>query len=272
VENNIFQHITSPVIINGATTGSVFSYNYMIDMPYAPAPQYMFPSNLAHGAGVDMILQEGNEGSGFWGDNIHGSHHFMTALRNRFTGFEPGKTLATNPVNIKAFGRFTNLLGNVLGTIGYHETYEWNISGANENTSIYALGAGNGAPNDTLVKSTLLRWGNYDTVSGTVRWNVNEIPTSLSQFANAVPLSQNVPVSLYLAVRPSWWINAIPWPPIGPDVTGGSGPGGRAHKIPARVCYENTGKTNGILNFNGRNCYVGTGTIPPAPTNLRIVP
>lgn len=33
---------------------------------------------------------------------------------------------------------------------------------------------------------------------------------------------------------------AIPWPPIGPDVTGGSGPAGHAWDIPAKACFDRT--------------------------------
>ena len=82
-------------------------------------------------------------------------------------------------------------------------------------------------------------------------------------------MDHTLPASLYLAARPSWF-GAAAWPPIGPDVTGGnvSDVGGLVHKIPAQLCYENTSKTNGILNFNANNCYSGA---PPAPTNLRII-
>jgi hypothetical protein len=46
--------------------------------------------------------------------------------------------------------------------------------------------------------------------------------------------------------------------------------GGHAFKIPAQLCYENTPKTNGILNFNASTCYSATSLA--TPTNLRIVP
>jgi hypothetical protein len=54
-----------------------------------------------------------------------------------------------------------------------------------------------------------------------------------------------------------------------------SGWGGHANKIPARLCYENTPKTNGVLNFSATGCYssttVPTTPAPAAPTNVRIV-
>jgi hypothetical protein len=46
---------------------------------------------------------------------------------------------------------------------------------------------------------------------------------------------------------------------------------GHVYKIPAQLCYENTPKTNGILNFNAADCYPSTGPGPASPTNLRIV-
>jgi len=83
----------------------------------------------------------------------------------------------------------------------------------------------------------------------------------LSQYANPVPTQQRVPNSYYLSGKPGFWPATIPWPPIGPDVTGGDGPGGHAYRNPAHVCYDNTAKdSNGILNFNAYNCYA-TGSI-----------
>jgi len=142
--------------------------------------------------------------------------------------------------------------------------------------SIYTLGySGNEGtnlspiPNDTLVKATMMRWGNYDTVRAAAQWNASEVPSSLSQFSNAVPGTQAPPNSLYLSAKPSWWV-ATPWPAIGPDVSGGQDPTGHAYKIPARACYDSTSKTGGILNFNAVNCYRDTAA-PSAPTKLRIV-
>ena len=137
------------------------------------------------------------------------------------------------------------------------------------NIGCYVLGAGKGDP---LIKATLFRWANYDTVTGTVRTLANEVPSGLGQYANPVPANGNLPASLSVR-KASWWGTVAPWPAIGPDVSGGPGPGGQAYNIPARVCYDQTSKTNGILNFNANNCYGGATTTPrPAPpTNLRIV-
>jgi len=53
----------------------------------------------------------------------------------------------------------------------------------------------------------------------------------------------------------------MPWPAIGPDVTGGQDAAGYAYKIPAQVCYDNSPKNpDGTLTFNADNCY---GSTPP---------
>ena len=128
-------------------------------------------------------------------------------------------------------------------------------------------------PDDTLVKTTLMRWGNYDVVTGTSRFVVSEVPSVLSQFANPVPPNNILPASLYLSAKPSWFGSGT-WPPIGPDVTGGQDPTGHAYNIPSKLCYNNTAKdANGILLFNANNCYnTAPDTTPPtvsltAPAN-----
>jgi hypothetical protein len=179
-----------------------------------------------------------------------------------------------------------NVVGNVLGTAGYHNNYEWNTSGGDcpsvgpsgscSDTAIYRLGGSPNLPSldDALVKFSLLRWGNYDTFTGSVQWAASEVPSSLSQYANPVPSTQTLPASLYLTAKPSWWPASTPWPAIGPDVSNGniSGVGGHANMIPAHLCYNNTAKdSSGILNFNANGCYGGSSSpAPSTPANLRI--
>jgi hypothetical protein len=269
IENNILHHIATPLQTNEGT-GSVFGYNYTFDDYYSVSANWQQASSYLHGVGTDMVLHEGNEGTGFDGDAVHGSHNFVTAFRNYFIGWEPGKTAQTNAVKLYTFNRYMNFVGNVFGNPGYHANYEFSVSGPNEDVSIYSLGSPtNNVIGDALVKTTVMRWGNYDTVTGTSRFQASEVPSGLSQYGNAVPASQTLPASFYLSGRPSWW-GSMPWPPIGPDVTGGPGPGGHVYKIPAHACYDNTPKASGILNFNAANCYSTSGA-PAAPTNLRII-
>jgi hypothetical protein len=276
VENNIFQHVTTPLMV-GNSSGSVFAYNFSIDNYYTVAT-WMMPAIFGHDAGTGMNLFEGNQMTGYIEDDIHGSHNFATVFRNQFTGFEPGKIGQTNPLILMAHSRYANVVGNVLGTPGYHTVYEDSQAGNTvlPDKSIYLLGwsavqggTDSAIPYDSLVRSTLLRWGNYDYASGQARWDPNEIPAG-----QPVPAA-TLPPSLYLSARPGWW-GAMPWPPVGPDVVGGQDSAGRAHRNPAQVCYNVSPKnSDGTLIFNASTCYTGgTGNpgnpAPSAPANLRI--
>ena len=115
-----------------------------------------------------------------------------------------------------------------------------------------------------------MRWGNYDTVTGAARWDASEVPSGINPYGNPEPASHLLPSSFFLSARPTWWRTrwgTPPWPAIGPDVTGGPGPGAHAYAIPAQICYENTSSTGGILNFSAANCYLQT----LQPPTLRII-
>ena len=281
VENNIFQHIVAALMANGPASGTVWAYNYVTDDYYATTG-WMMGSAWQHGAGADNELFESNVGEGFTSDAIHGTHNFITSFRNYWAGWYPGMVSQTVAANIYAYGRYYNFVGNVLGQAGYHNNYEdAALSGTNPQTSIYLLGwSGNGGTtsgsiaSDTNVASTLFRWGNYDVVTGKVRWDASEVPSSISLYANPVPSSQSLPASFYLSAQPGWWTTpwgSPPWPAIGPDVSGGSGPGGHAYAIPAQLCYNNTSKGGtGVLNFSAKSCY-SSSAAPAAPVDLGAV-
>jgi hypothetical protein len=282
VTNNIFQHIVTPFMVAPAS-GDVYAYNYIIDDYYIKDLDWQMYAFMMHSGGTSMDLLEGNEGNGFLAEDVHGTHNMLTLFRNRFIGREGTQTMQTTPVMIYTQSRYFNIIGNVLGLAGYHKNYEdLTPDGTDSNHSIYTLGWGghegttrtSAAPNDTLVAATLMRWGNYDVVTGGVRWDSSEVPSSLSQHANPVPSSQSLPVSFYLSSQPGWWATpwgTPPWPAIGPDVTGGPGPGGHSYDIPAKRCYDNTSKNStGILNFNAHSCY-SSSPAPAAPTNLGAV-
>jgi hypothetical protein len=150
------------------------------------------------------------------------------------------------------------------------------------------------------VASTLLRWGNYDTVTNGVRWcgnssspgwsttcgSVSEIPTGLSDgYANPVPTTTTLPASFVYASKPAWWPSGKAWPLNGPDVSAGNLPGlgGHANSTPAQDCYtgvmSGTSDGSGVaLTFSASACYAGgsssgsTTTQPAPPTNLVATP
>lgn len=146
VENNIFQHITTPLLLNG-TVGSVFAYNYDIDN-FNNNSTFQYPgTSWNHSAGADMNLDEGNEGATFIEDAIHGSHNFGTSFRSWLYAQEncgngqPGKNQQTVSVILQSHSRYDNIVGNVMGCPGYNTTYtatEPTITGCD--TAIYNLG------------------------------------------------------------------------------------------------------------------------------------
>jgi hypothetical protein len=90
------------------------------------------------------------------------------------------------------------------------------------------------------------------------------------------PCTTALPASFYLGSQPSWW-GSLPWPAIGPDVTGGTGPGGHASLTasnPAQNCYlsvmgGSAGGPGSPLVFNAGSCYTSSQVL--APTNLTTV-
>jgi hypothetical protein len=277
MENNIFQHITAPQMIGGACSGCVVSYNYSTDDYYTVSPGYQMQSVWLHSGGIDNVLLEGNVGVGMYSDVFHGSHHFITAFRNRYNGTEPGKNNNQHPMNLWPRSRFYNIVGNVLGESGVQNNYQATPT-SSSGIEIFVLGSGTVnccSQGDQATVTTLMRWGNYDTVTGSARFLSTEIPVSLSKFANPIPQTQTLPASLYLSGKPAWF-GSVAWPPAGPDVTGGNiaNVAGHANKIPAQLCFENAAKDSGnIIVFNAAKCYgqQTTTTLPNPPTGLTAV-
>jgi len=164
----------------------------------------------------------------------------------------------------------------VLGVSGVHTIYNDTQIIGPSSTAIFSVGYTNYSnitnQNDTIARSSLMRWGNYDTVNAAGRWLSSEVPTTGIPFINGnpVPATQSLPASFFLLSKPSWW--TTPWgtpasPHIGPDVTGGnvSGYGRLVYKMPARLCFENTANdpayssVPAIKLFNASNCYAAGG-------------
>ncbi len=65
VVNNIFQHVSRPIMM-GPAAGGVYAYNFMIDMHYtSPATWLNGGINGSHDSGTGMNLFEGNAGNEF---------------------------------------------------------------------------------------------------------------------------------------------------------------------------------------------------------------
>lgn len=279
IENNIFQLVTAPVTVNGSGSGCVVAYNFSINHKYTGGGGNTWQSHglFMHAGGIDYILAEGNIGPGMYSDSFHGSHHFITAFRNDWSGYqpEPGATPTGNtiPMILYPYSRFYNLVCNVLGNSSRHIQYESLTGNTNRDKTIYVLGtdgdAGNIPPEDTNVDRTTLRWGNWDVVSASnvasandtagIKWDSSEVPSGITNYANPVPGSQTCPSSLYLSAKPSRF-GSVAWPGIGPDITSGniSNRGGHSNKNAAQACYEtlggNSDGSSAVLSFNTTTC------------------
>ncbi|MGZ6398654.1 MAG: hypothetical protein ACXWRZ_16955 [Bdellovibrio sp.] len=283
MENNLIQHSTAPIVINDGGANIVLGYNFTID-DYRAQPDYLMSASFhVHSPGVSHVLLEGNNGLAMVSDDWYGSTNFVTAFRNHFYGDiynNPTKTTQTEIMQIAAYSRYYNFIGNVLGRSDYYTVYEPSGSIGCDITNIFCFGYSHatGGVEDALTKPTSMRWGNYDTVTGTSRFVASEVPSSLANYPNPVPLTNTLPTSLYLSAKPDWFGNT-PFPAVGPDVNNGniSGYAGHANKNPARQCWEKSAVdleygTLNIRNYSRVNCFSSTATQVnlSAPINLRI--
>jgi len=272
VENNIFQRNTEAIVPNDPGGRNVYAYNFVVDNTVGVAGVQM------HSGNIMMDLYEGNDMRSYLADVTHGTHHFETIFRNFFDSTQNNINGTTGfAIGLLTHNRFFNVIGNVFG--GYSQ-YEVDLSNNNVD-AVYNLGwegnnSGTPTGNDTNVRRTLMRWGNWDQFTSTnetgtndltgVRWDSAEVPSGITNFPNPVPASHALPASFYLSSKPAWF-GAVPFPAIGPDVAGGNAPntasfptGGHANKIPARVCYEGAANdpaygTANIKVFNAASCY-----------------
>ena len=265
--NNIFKNVESPIIPDAGSAGGVIAYNY------DNAPDASGAGIQAHEIGFQMALMEGNQMKRFRNDTYHGTQNFGTTFRNRFDGTgEPS-------IDTWSYNRYNNHIGNVLGpTGGQANRYECITPDSSGQCSRFAspsvifrfgfaganAGAGPeaGVANDSIVATSAMRWGNYDTVNAANRFNCSEVPTAEPNFPNACPASQTLPASFFYSAKPAWWPGSKPWPAIGPDVSGGSiaGLNGHAYTIPAVDCYNSV--SGSFANFNAATCYPSISSGP----------
>jgi hypothetical protein len=279
-QNNIVHFPICAACAGDPESGSVYGYNYV------DGAHYDSLGFQPHNAGDFYNLWEGNNAGNFFADSIYGPHMMHTLFRNHFDGtaHNSGTSASSSALDLVHGARFFNVIGNVIGGSPY-TTYQTTTNTGSGN-SVFHLGyQGNCSGCDSLtfdpnVQRTLMRWGNWDSVNNATRFVASEVPSGIANYANPVPASQILPASFYLEARPAWFttpFGTVPWPAIGPDVTGGniSSPatGGHANKIPARLCFENTpadptysGSNPAIRLFNASSCYgQATQSIPNPP-------
>jgi len=307
VENNILERLHTSLMLEWGAAGNVVAHNYAFGTFDAGSPNAIFGDIDLHGANPQFNLFEGNVANGYGADSTWGSATNNTFFRNWPQGTTQAcmplsgrgpvictpfgvqgnsgingwqQFQASRDVNVTFLHTNVNLVGNVVGSsaqsalTAYGNPFELvNLAvavcgpspcgsgsrGYGPPAYAYSIGYGEAGDNgssgfDSLVPyTTLFIHGDYSNATGSVNWQTG--------------ITHTLPASFYLSGKPSWW-GSVPYPAIGPDVSGGSGPGGHANLIPAQVCYTHVmGGTNGAgspLSFNAANCY-GSGTTSQAP-------
>lgn len=195
VENNIAFTVTSAMMPQ-SNFGVVFAYNYIANNSANIAACYdaqthietiQFADLAPHLAHNAFELWEGNVTGTLDYDMIWGSGSHSTMFRNRLHGHHPGKTRSTRVLELSAYNRFMNVVGNVLGEPSYHTTYSCQYTvdyGTAGDLTIYDLGwwhgcggplnndpkggdppAGPPTGLDPVTRTSLVRWGNWDAVT-----------------------------------------------------------------------------------------------------------
>jgi hypothetical protein len=264
IENNIFQQVCSALTLQPCFV-CVLGYNFTVgDLSSNTSPSWVV--GVSHAGAVHNVLLEGNDIPTLNVDHATAegsSASLLTLFRNRVSGTQPSLPEASSPILNQGYNRFNSYIGNVLGTPGMALAYESSpVTEVTAYPTIYNIGWGCGTghfvndctvPDDNITVTSMMRWGNFDYLSNTVRWESAEVPSG-----NAVPTTHQLPSSFYLGSEPTWF-KSTPWPVIGPDVTSGADASGHAGDIPAKRCYLNvmSGPLDGsgpVLPFNANNC------------------
>jgi len=319
IQNNICHRTASCNFNDGPEEGDVVAYNYAAGLTSGTGTVGQLNSGSeTHSAGDNFMLYEGNIWTRSDDDLDHGLHLNQTYFRNLLLGYDSWVNGGHGTYTSVQFGtwaysngfgsRYTNIIANVLGTPGVQTTYNWTASDSNQFGSnyIYILGAGStasGPGSDPLaqcsVAGTNMCWGNWDVVNNAAQWNSSEVSSSAPSFPNSVPVQGVLPKSFLYSSAPSWWPSSVPFPAIGPDVTGGNvgqcggsinqtsqaglpatsssqcGSGqplnsawaGHVNANPAMACYLRMGGlpdgSGSILTFSATQCYGSVSSSSP---------
>jgi hypothetical protein len=232
IENNIVMNANKVIVVRSAGAGSVVGYNYMDNALIAYAREWMEVGlNASHMVGSHHVLFEGNLSFNYDSDNRWGNAIAMTVFRNHLTGFRRD---FESTGNVRAaglmFGSWWHaFIGNVLGEPGrmdgwiYEDPGDGTYGGASNKwrtgPTIWKLGYDLPAREQSLdpkVRSTVVRDGNFDYVTNTVRWD--HAPRVL-------------PDSLYLTAKPAFF-GSLRWPWVDPTGTT------KVYSLPARLRFD----------------------------------
>lgn len=300
VENNIVERTHVSIMMEWGAAGNVVSYNYTMGEFDSGSTNFLIGGISFHGAHPQFNLLEGNVVSQIYADSVWGTSSQTTAFRNWVVGTAricmptSGRGTvncsgvdghyafqAARAMQMSYTATLNNFVGNVVGSAlmqslnndsgqaevqtpsveypavrPYENAYGWSFGYGDSSDDGTGTGCDGGAApcHRASTSATDLFHGNFNNVDSSTAW--------------ATGISQSLPPSFYLSGQPSWW-GSLPFPATGPDVSGGSGPGGHSYGNPARACYINTmggsdGGAGGPLPFNAEKCY-GGGTASQAP-------
>jgi hypothetical protein len=306
IENNIIERTHLAIMLEWGSAGNVVSYNYTTGEFDSGASNLDIGGIDFHGAHPQFNLLEGNVVTEINEDSVWGTSSQTTAFRNWIVGtnricspmsgrgtvnctganghygFQAARAIETSYT-----GTASNFLGNVLGSAqmqslkGYNyplaqrasieypaqrnydsAAYGWSFGYGSTSDDGTGTGCGGGVPPCHLPgnSSSDFFHGNFNNIGGAIAW--------------APGVAHELPASFYLAGKPAWW-GSTPYPATGPDVTGGSGPGGHSYGNPAQACYfqvmgGSDGGAGGPLAFDAGRCYgmgISMGRIVPDNIN-----
>jgi len=306
IENNILERTHVSIMFEWGAAGNVASYNYTMGEFDIGSPDFVIGGIDFHGAHPQFNLLEGNVATVIEPDSIWGTSSHTTAFRNWVVGTNricapsSGRGAVncsgTNglygfqgarAMDISYLSTRNNFVGNVVGStqmqsmpaygsstmaqvasveypaVRIYDTtaYGWSFGYGEASDDGTSSGCGGGVAPCHLAgtSSTDLLHGNYNNIGTLIPW--------------VAGLTKTLPASFYLSSKPSWW-GSMAYPATGPDVTGGTGPGGHSYGNPAQACYikvmgGSDGGAGGPLPFNAGKCYGTTSNVTPAaPSGL----
>jgi hypothetical protein len=223
IENSIFDGHNKVMVMRAAGPGNVVGYN-VFDNGHISGNDWVETGlNSGHMATPHHALFEGNWAFNGDPDNTWGNGIYNTFFRNHLTGKRTlypygGHSRAAGPMEGHWWYTFG---GNVLGLPGqpsavYEQTSPQSAPGGWNGIAMWRIGFNPetwGAA-DAKVVSTLVREGNFDYVTNSVKWSAG---------------AQALPASLYLPGRPGWWPSCLTWPWVDPLGTT------RTFTLPARA-------------------------------------
>lgn len=312
VINNIVERGHNAIMLNWGAAGNVIAYNYThgaFDAGSAPSfANWTYDGILMHGAHPQFNLFEGNVSKKYNPDNIWGSSSHNTNFRNWYWGTVKQCAPITNSRATVACGTsqltFQIPYAEAINALAWYDNFVGDVAGsAAQQTGLSSLGVTNFVgllnwPTSVTFDHTAVGMAfGYDAHADNGTTTGDNTTVGLTSAVYKVYTNQNLttncviggtvttcpttlPNSFFLSSKPSWWPSAVSYPAIGPDVTGGTGPGGHTSLTasnPAQYCYTaimggSDGGAGSPLAFNANTCYPGSSLGPPiaSPSNLTL--